>query len=132
MTKKFLGILTVLGIAAMMLIACDTNDSSDDNNSNSSKTEYSLVGEWEWKQDSASIGFEITSDNKFIGKIKSGDDAIEHEYTIKSLSNNTITVTEPDNFIPASGMKYQNLSSNSIEISGFTNSENWITFTRIK
>ena len=119
MTKRFLSLMAMVGIVAMMMLSsCDTANTDSDDNAN-----VSLIGTWE----SQGQTIEITTDDEIIVNIDSVEQGetvvVRFEGTIKSISGNVITYeySEPGSYIfHTASMKYSNLTANSVEFDGAT------------
>ena len=108
MTKRFLSILAMLSIAAMMFLSSCT----------AAGVECGLIGKWEYKVGVNSASYEITSDDKIIVRVNG---IKQGEFVIESVSDHTIKTLYGE-------MEYQNLTCDSVE---FKDSGMWVEFNRV-
>lgn len=108
MTKKFLGILAMLSIAAMTVLSSCT----------AAGVECGLIGKWEAKETLEGITMtqtiEITSDDKYILEVKYSDGYnYKTEYTIESVDGHTIK------FKNGGEVEYSELTCDSVKLGNY-------------
>lgn len=108
MTKKFLGILAMLSIAAMTVLSSCT----------AAGVECGLIGKWEAKETQGDITvtqtIEITSDDKCIFEVKYSN-GYNHktEHTIESVDGHTIKLKD------GGEIEYSELTCDSVKFDNY-------------
>ena len=126
MTKRFLSLMAMVGIVAMMMLSsCDTaNTDSDDN------TNVSLIGTWERKDESI-YTYEITADDKIFATYSYESEGETNESKmegkIKSIDEKEITYEYKDKELK---IKYKVLSSDSVKFE--IGDDNYQEFKKVK
>ena len=125
MTKKFLSILTILSIVAMMMLSSCT----------AAGVECGLIGKWEYSEKDNLTGtelkiiYEITSGDEFISTVSMTllgiTSEVKSEGKIKAVIAHKIVYEEGGEEI---SIGYQNLKSDSVE---FIYQEGYLPFERI-
>ena len=125
MTKKFLSILTILSIVAMMMLSSCT----------AAGVECGLIGKWEYSEKDNLTGtelkiiYEITSGDEFISTVSMTllgiTSEVKSEGKIKAVIAHKIVYEEDGEEI---SIGYQNLKSDSVE---FIYQEGYLPFERI-
>lgn len=117
MTKRFLSVMAMVGIVAMMMLSsCDTANTDSDDNAN-----VSLIGTWEREDEDGLIyTFEFTKDKYITTRKGEYADVIfddKYEYPIKSINEKEVIAI-------ADGKEhkvyYSDLSRDSVKIQGAT------------
>ena len=107
MTKKFLSVLAMISIAAMMMLSSCT----------AAGVECGLIGKWEMEKenkDEYSFIVEITADDKaiLIDKYENKGTEVKSEFNIKSVDGKEITIGRDNGEMK---VRYKDLGCDSIK-----------------
>ena len=117
MTKRFLTVLAMLSIAAMMMLSSCSDIGTETGTETGTNTDFSLIGKWEMEKenkDEYSFIVEITADDKAILIDKYENKGIEakYEFNIKSVDGKEITIGGDNGEMK---VRYKDLSADSVK-----------------